>query len=343
MSKILVTGATGLIGSHLVEHLLSQNEEVYCLVRPHSNTSLLSTLPVKLRSGDIKDLPSLREACQDMDAIIHIAAHVADWGGWEDFKNSNIDGTLNILQAAKENKISNTIITGSISCYGEENFNGIKDENYPYNSHYSYFLDKLFPCKMNYYRDSKALGCQQAINFARENNLNLTVIHPAWVYGEREFHSGFFEYLKLAKSKIPFLPGSSRNKFHSIYAGNLARAYYLALQKKLLGIHQFLIADQEVPTLNNFYRLFCRELGIKKPGNLPKWLIYPTGFLWELVYTILKIKSPPLLSRGRVNIFYDNIEYSSLKAQKELQFKSELSLNEAIAQTAAWYRQRNLL
>jgi nucleoside-diphosphate-sugar epimerase len=113
-----------------------------------------------------------------------------------------------------------------ISSYGEENSIEIKSEEHPYNSHYKYFLDSVFPCKMNYYRDTKAQATKEAIKFAEENNINLTIIEPVWVYGENEFSSGFYEYIKSVKGKTPFFLGSSKNKFHVVYAKDLARAYF---------------------------------------------------------------------------------------------------------------------
>lgn len=343
MNSVMITGATGFIGSHAAEEFCNRGVRVGCLVRESSDISNIEGLPIELRQGEVENLESMRAAFKGYDCVIHIAAYAKDWGDYECFYGINVDGTLNVLKACVENGIRQVILTSSVSVYGEENFKGVKDENCPYNSHYPYFMDSIFPSGLNYYRDTKAMAKKVAIEYAGKNGINLTVIEPVWVYGEREFNTGFYEYLATARSGIPFLPGSKRNKFHVVYAKDLARAYYLAFKNKLEGIHSFIIGNEKAEQMDRIYSLFCREAGIKKPMNAPKAFVYPAAFIMELLYTVLRIKKPPLLTRGRVNMFYDNIEYSTEKARTQLGFTAEYSLEEGIKKTVAWYMERGLL
>jgi nucleoside-diphosphate-sugar epimerase len=343
IEKVLITGASGFIGSHVVSYFSDQGVEVICLVQETSDTSFLETLPVEIQYGDIRDQEKINSITMDCTCVIHTAALVKDWGIYDDFFQTNVVGTLNILKACKKNNISNIIITGSCSSYGEENNYSIKDENSPFSPHYPYFLGNIFPCKMNYYRDTKAISISKASSYAAENGLNLTIIEPVWVFGEREFHTGFYEYLKTASSRIPFLPGSMENNFHVIYARDLARAYFLAFQKKLPGVERILIGNPSAEKMDRIYRLFCETAKIRKPRSLPKWSIYPLGFVMELFFTLFSFKDPPLLTRGRVNMFYDNIEYCPQKASRFLDFTCKYSLEQGIARTIKWYQNRNLL
>ncbi len=343
MYKVLITGATGFIGSHVVRLFCEKGVKVNCLVRKTSDLSNIKDLQVKLIYGDITDLQGLIQSFKGFDSVIHIAAYVHDWGNYDVFYKTNVIGTLNVLQSSYENNINNIIITGSISVYGEEDSKVVKNENSPYNSHYPYFGDKIFPSKFNFYRDTKAIAQKEAIKFATEHNLNMTIIEPVWVYGEREFNTGFFEYIKTIKTGIPFFPGSKKNKFHVVYAQDLARAYWLAFQKKLMGINSFIIGNEKAEQMDKIFSLFCREAGLKKPKNLHKFIAYPIGFLWELLYTILYMKNPPLLARNRVNLFYDNIEYSTLKAKILLEFTNLYSLEEGIKKTVVWYKEQKLI
>jgi len=204
--KVFITGATGFIGSHILRQFCKNNIRPGCLVRRKSNIANIENLDVSLVYGDIRDQQSLVNAFAGYSFVIHNAAFVSDWGEYERFYTTNVDGTLNVLRASVLNNIKDVIITGSISVYGEEDSIIIKDESFPYNSHYNYFLDSLFPCKLNYYRDTKAASTREAILFAKREGLNLTILEPVWVYGEREFHTGFFEYLKTAKAGLPFAP-----------------------------------------------------------------------------------------------------------------------------------------
>lgn len=342
-NKIIVTGAAGFIGGHVTEYFYRKGVDVTCFVKESSNLNYIKGLPIKIEYGDITNPNRLDTAFRNIDFVIHIAAVAKDWGKYRDFYNINVTGTLNVLKACKLNGIKNLIITGSISSYGEENSNEVKSEESPFNSNYNYFPGKIFPCKMNYYRNTKALATREATRYAEKNELNVTIIEPVWVYGENEFNTGFYEYLKMVNGNIPFFLGSTKNKFHVVYAGDLARAYYLAYQKKLPGVNRMIIGNSEVVAMDTMYSVFCKELGVKKPKNIPKAIVYPIGFLMELACTLCTTKKPPLLTRGRVNMFYDNIEYSTQKAENSLSFSNDYTLEEGIKRTVSWYKKHNLI
>lgn len=343
MNKVLLTGACGFIGSHLAELFSQENIPLKCLVRASSDVSFLKRLKVELVNGDITQIESVQNALNDADFVIHTAGKSADWGKYKDFYEANVIGTMNVIKACKSAGINNLIITGSISSYGEEDCREIKTEDSPLDSHYPYFLDQIFPSAMNFYRDTKAILTKQACVFATENKMNLTVLEPAWVYGEREFNTGFFDYIKAVQAGMSYAPGSKQNNFHVIYARDLAEAYLQAYQKKLQGINRIIIGNPAAQKLNDIYALFCKSAGLKPPKLLPKFLTYPVGFTMELFATIFASKEPSLLTRSRVNMMYDNIGYSVCKAKKLLGFEATTSLPEGIQRTVDWYRQNGLL
>jgi nucleoside-diphosphate-sugar epimerase len=291
--------------------------------------------------ADLRDSASVLEVCREADCVIHNAAMAADWGRYEDFYDNNVTGTLNVLKACVKNGVEHVIVTGSCSVYGEEDCSFIKDENSPLHSHYTYFLDKIFPCAMNYYRDTKRIAREQTINFARENGLLLTIIDPVWVYGEREFHSVFYEYLKAARYGFPFCMGNKKNRFHVIYARDLARAFYLAYKMKAAGC--YIIGNRETASMDEIFSRFCEEAGYAKPRNAPKALTYPMGFAMELLWTIFRAKKPPFMTRGRVNMFYDSASYGIQRAKDVLGFESEYTLSQGIKNTVNWYKENGHL
>lgn len=343
MSNVMITGAGGFIGSHITSFFCNKNIQVGCLIRKNTSRKNLDGLSIEIKNGDIRNISDLEKAFDGYNCVIHNAAKAADWGSYDEFYQTNVIGTLNVLQACVNTGIKQILMTGSNSVYGEEHSLIVKDENSPYGSHYKYFADSVFPCKLNYYRDTKALAKKEAVKFAEKHGLQLTILEPVWVYGEREFNTGFYEYLKTASTGIPFLPGTKKNKFHVIYAGDLANAYYLAFKKQLAGVQSILIGSQKAERMHRIYELFCSEAGLKKPMNFPKALIYPAAFIMELIYTVFNFKTPPLLTRGRVNMFYDNIEFSTKKAEQLLGFTNQYSLEEGIKKTVAWYKEQNLI
>jgi nucleoside-diphosphate-sugar epimerase len=341
--KVLVTGASGFIGGHITRYLVSRGLQVSCLVRDTGKTGFIRDLPVRFIKGNITDMESLESAFQDMDVIVHTAAKVGDWGKYDEFYKVNVTGTLNVLEAAVSHDIQRVVITGSISSYGEENFKGLKDESSPYNAHYPYFLDRWFSSGMNHYRDTKALCTKKAIEFAESHGLNLIVLEPVWVYGENEFSSGFYEYLKSVRSGVFLMPGCRSNTFHVIYAGDLARGYYLACTANLTGIRRIILGNPSTDKMDDIYRAFCREAGLKKPFLLPKIVTYPLGFILELAWHVMGIKTPPLLTRARVNLFYDSIGYNSAKSSELLHLDHLVPLEEGIRRTVKWYRENKFL
>jgi nucleoside-diphosphate-sugar epimerase len=336
--KILVTGATGFIGSHVLEKLCAAGLPAVALARPQSDLAHVRALKVEVRYGDIREPAGLREAFRGCTQVIHTAALACDWGPREEFYRTNVVGTVNVLEAARREGVGHVTLTGSISSYGEEDSREAKNEASPYHSHYPYFLDCVFPCGLNHYRDSKALATQQAIALAREHRMNVTLIEPVWVYGEREFGTGFYAYVKAVQAGQRYMPGSTRNLFHVVYAGDLAKGYLLATKRKLPGVERVIIGSPAAQPMHRVFGLFCQEAGLTPPRYLPKWCVFPLAVGLELGQTLARARRPPLLTRGRANMFYDSILYSTEKARRALGFECDYTLEQGIRRTVAWYK-----
>src|SRR4051812_32150143 len=97
----VITGATGLLGSHIAEQLVERGERVRALVRPTSDTTFLRTLGVELVEGDLSKPATLPGAVAGADVVYHCAARVGDWGPWRLFKAEVVDATANLLDACK--------------------------------------------------------------------------------------------------------------------------------------------------------------------------------------------------------------------------------------------------
>ena len=111
----LVTGGTGLLGSHIVEHLLRAGREVRALVRPNSDTEWLKNQPgVELTTGHLQDEESLIKACKGVEVVYHSAAKVGDWGPWKDYEEITIKGTDLLLKAACAAKVKRFVPISSI-------------------------------------------------------------------------------------------------------------------------------------------------------------------------------------------------------------------------------------
>lgn len=183
MSKILVTGADGFIGSHLTEQLVKEGHQVKAFAYYNSfNTwGWLDTLPkeilreIEVFTGDIRDPNGVREAMKAMDQVFHLAALIAipfSYHSPDTYVDTNIKGTLNVLQAARELETARVLVTSTSEVYGTAQYVPI-DENHPYQGQSPYSATKIGADRL-------------AESFYRSFNLPLTIVRPFNTYGPRQ-------------------------------------------------------------------------------------------------------------------------------------------------------------
>ena len=183
MKKVLVTGADGFIGSHLTEELLMRGYEVKAFVYYNSfnNWGWLDSLPkdmlneIEIFQGDVRDPNGVRKAMRSRELIFHLAALIAipfSYHSPDTYVDTNIKGTLNILQAARELENARTIITSTSEVYGTAQYVPI-DEKHPFQGQSPYSATKIGADRL-------------AESFYRSFNLPVTIVRPFNTYGPRQ-------------------------------------------------------------------------------------------------------------------------------------------------------------
>lgn len=183
MTKILVTGSDGFIGSHLTEELVKKGYEVRAFVYYNSfNTwGWLDTLPkdimdhVEIFQGDVRDPNGVKEAMKGVDAVFHLAALIAipfSYHSPDTYVDTNIKGTLNVLQAARDLGTSRVLVTSTSEVYGTAKYVPI-DENHPYQGQSPYSATKIGADRL-------------AESFYRSFNLPVTIVRPFNTFGPRQ-------------------------------------------------------------------------------------------------------------------------------------------------------------
>lgn len=181
--KVLVTGADGFIGSHLVERLLEEGAKVKAFVYYNSfnNWGWLDTLPaeklseIEIFSGDVRDPNGVRTAMQDCSVVFHLAALIAipySYHSPDSYVDTNVKGTLNILQAAKDLNVERVLVTSTSEVYGTALYVPI-DEKHPRQGQSPYSATKI---------GADAV----ADSFFRSFNLPVTIVRPFNTYGPRQ-------------------------------------------------------------------------------------------------------------------------------------------------------------
>lgn len=181
--RILVTGADGFIGSHLVEKLVSDGNIVIALVQYNSfnNWGWIDTFDneikdkIKIVPGDIRDSHAMLDLVKDVDLVFHLAALIAipySYNSPEMYIDTNVKGTLNILQACKINSIHRVIVTSTSEVYGSAKYVPI-DENHPLQGQSPYSASKIASDKI-------------AESFYKSFNLPISIVRPFNTYGPRQ-------------------------------------------------------------------------------------------------------------------------------------------------------------
>jgi dTDP-glucose 4,6-dehydratase len=180
---VLVTGADGFIGSHLVEHLLDQGHRMRALVQYNAFGSWgwLDTVAaaaqgeVEIVAGDVRDPRGMDEAVEGCDAVLHLAALISiphSYANPDSYIDTNVKGTLNVLQAARRAKVGLVVVTSTSEVYGTAQFVPIT-EQHPLNA-------------QSPYAASKVAADQLALSFHRAFDLPVTILRPFNTYGPRQ-------------------------------------------------------------------------------------------------------------------------------------------------------------
>lgn len=317
--KILITGGAGFIGSHLVDSLAAEDARVTVYDNfSFGKTDNLGKSKNKIRiiNGDILDLPKLVNACRGMDMISHHAAQLEIIRGKSDPRhdlNINLTGTLNVLKAARINKVSKVINASSACVYGQPETDE-QTENHPTNPNWEYGISKLAAEKYC------LLSCAQG--------LPVVSIRYAIVFGEREWYRRvltiFIKRVITDKDLIIFNKGKYYRDF--IYVGDIVRLHNLCITNSRSGGEVFNAGTNIATSVRDLASLVLkvsRKNGLKIINeNVPE------GTQSRQVRG--KFRNPADLKGMRLN---------SGKAFRLLGWKPEVSLEEGLKKELKWAEQ----
>ncbi len=328
--RVLVTGATGLLGSHLAERLTARGNRVRALVRPGSPTAFLDRLRVEIVRGDLTDPAACATATADVAQVYHCAAKVGDWGTWPEFQMGCMDATRILAEAAARAGVDRFLHISSTSAYGHP-----RDRERP--------VDETEPLGQNiwfldYYTRSK-VDCEQILwDLARAGRLPLTVIRPSWLFGERD-RTTVPRFLREFGRRRVLIVGSGDNPLSAVHAGVVADAAILAAHDPGSRGEAYNITSQGRITQRAFLDLFADALQVPRvTRHVPYRLAYAGGFLLEMQGRLLAQVRPPRITRYGAWLLGRHLEYSTEKARDRLGWQPASSYRESIERTIQWFR-----
>jgi nucleoside-diphosphate-sugar epimerase len=325
----LVTGATGLLGSHIVERLRAADVPVRVLVRPTSDRAWLETQGVEFTEGDITDRASLDRACEGVDCVVHSAAKVGDWGDWDEFERITIGGTQNVIDASIAAGVRRLVHISSISVYGYYTADETIDESWP--TAYGLY-------RWAYYSKSKVAAEELAWAAQHSGRIEVAIIRPAWIYGERDRVTieRLTRMIRTGKAKIL---GRGDNRLNVVYAGNIADAVVLAADRPEAVGEAFNISNDNVITQQAYFDLWAREIGAPPVTRKVSYRVaYTAGFVLECIGHLFRWKKPPFITRYAVWLMGRRSFFVTDKARRVLGWEPRVSYEEGVPRTNAWYQ-----
>jgi 2-alkyl-3-oxoalkanoate reductase len=324
---LLITGATGLVGSHIAERARGQGLRTRALVRGSADAKWLEDLGVELAEGELTDPESLQRACAGVTLIAHCAAKVGDWGPVEAYRSVNVRGLEHLLNAAEAcGTLQRFVHLSSMGVYEGRDHHGT-DETV-----------ETSTTGMDGYTLTKIEAEQVALRHAREKQLPVVLLRPGFIYGPRD-RSVLPRLLeRLKRGQVKYF-GTGEQLMNNTFVGNLVDAVFDVLDRPNITGEIYNITDAALVTKRDFISTVASLAGYEVPrAAVPLSVARFLTTASERVYRLLGKKEAPLLSNARFKFLGLNLDFSIEKAKRELQYQARVPFAEGMKQTIDWFR-----
>jgi nucleoside-diphosphate-sugar epimerase len=328
LNSCLVTGASGMLGRHLVNHLLAQKAQVRVLVRPSSDITFSEGQTVEIVTGETTDSKAIADAMVGIDIVFHVAAYLTvnapfgadgdDPAQWEIYKRVNVDFTAALLDAARRAKAGRFVYVSSNSVY-DLNAPVPTTEDAPLN-----------PGSL--YGRSKKMA-EALVQAAQQQGLSTTIIRPAVIYGPGD---RYFTPAALQLAKLPVLPlvNGGKTLFDMVYVADVVELLWLASQSERADGRIYNAGPGQKTSIKAMVDAY-RQLTGKGPRLLTisartaaRFAPVSRRFLSQLAPGTEAAMTPPGLQ-----LMSQDLHLDMSRAERELRFRPRFSLVEGLAAT----------
>jgi nucleoside-diphosphate-sugar epimerase len=327
----VITGATGLLGSHIAEQFSARGERVRAVVRPTSDVTFLKQLGVELVVGDLGSAESLRVPFTGADTVYHCASRVGDFGAWRMFKAEVVETTRNVMESCRSAGVGRVLHVSSVAVYGLRPripAGGLTEEQ---------------PLRQGWrFGDHYGRAKAQAEQVAHDVRPDVTIVRPTWVFGPRDRH-GLTRLIKALRGGWVSLLGSGDNLLNIVHADDVARGAILAAKHPTARGQTYNLCSEGEVTQRQFLDALSAAEGISPVSRrVPFRLAYFGGLLGETIARILRFQRAPFISRYSVSRLGRPAHYRIDKARNDLGWFPEVKILEGLRPTLEWLHEHAL-
>lgn len=329
--KVLVTGAHGFLGSHITERLIAAGDSVRALATPWGDVRNLSEVRdhpgLELVRADVTDEGSIAGLCDGVDAVVHAAGRVADWGPWDAFYRTNVIGTQHLLQEAVASGSNRFVFISSVAVHRYRGFRDADPRTLP--------RDNL----RNPYAYSKILAEDLVL---AQRRLGPVVMRPGlWPFGARD--ATFQRVLRaIERGMLPVMKHGDR-VLNTAYAENFAEGVFLAVHVDRAAGNVYLVADEGMPRWRDVFDTIAEVAGESPPRlNVPRRPATALATGVEVTWSALFPRVEPPVTRYRAGLMAHDVHFSIRHARDELGYEPPVTWREGIRRSlGALERQRS--
>ncbi len=318
-ASALVSGATGFLGGHLALALKRRGYRVSALARPGRDASALQAQGITIVTGDLNDPASLVRATAGHPLVFHTAGMVTDWGPSDEFRQTNVDGTLNVIAACRQTGVRRLLYVSSLSVLGLPRSGRQVDEETPV----------VFRAK-DPYTASKIAAERLVRNAHGQDNLETVVVRPGVIWGAGDT-SFLPRFARLLHGRRMVLVGKGQNHIALSHVDNLTQGIIQAAESAAAAGGLYHLTDGEEITAKEAFAALAEALNAPPPRiSLPFPLVYALASLMEFAARLRRQSTPPPFTRYGVRLVSSDNRYDIRKARRELGYHPEVTFRQGV-------------
>ena len=329
--KILITGITGFLGSHLAKELLRTNTyELVGTYREEKKAREFEKQGIEMRKADLLDPRSLQGITQDIDVVVHLAGLMRFHAPWEKLYALNVTATQMIAQDALSHQIKHFIYSSSTEATGPvEHIPG--DETSPYQP-------------TDDYGKIKQLAELWLKEKQQTTGLPLTILRPTGIYGPGDVYVTLSTVRAVAHKKLRFLPGKGDTSIHFTYVDDIVQGIKKTLEQPKQSIGEtFILASDEYTTYKEVFTIVAHLLDVPPPTRSIPPRLAKTILFFVQWNNRRKGIDDFIMHTSLIDTMKTNRAYSNAKAKKILGFQPRYRYQDGMKKTLDWYKENNLL